>query len=73
MTGAVEVASLALAVLPVVVSVAESFSAASRALKRYRLFSSEIERLFKLMKLQRTIFHGEIRSLLAYRATTARY
>jgi hypothetical protein len=65
MTGAVGAASLALAVLPVVESVAESFSAASRALKRYRLFSSEIGRLSKFVKLQRTIFHGEIRSLLA--------
>jgi hypothetical protein len=65
MTGVVEAASLALAVVPIVISAAENFSAATRTLKRYRFFSSELGRLSKLVKLQRTIFHGEIRSLLA--------
>jgi hypothetical protein len=65
MTGVVETASLALAVLPIVISVAENFSAATLALKRYRSFSSEIDRLSKLVKIQRIIFHNEIRSLLA--------
>lgn len=65
MTGVVEAASLALAVLPIVISVAENFSSATRALKRYRQFSSEIGRLSTLVRLQRTIFHGEIRSTLA--------
>jgi hypothetical protein len=65
MTGVVEAASLALAVLPVVISVAENFSTATRALKRYRSFSSEVGRLSKLVKIQRTIFHNEIRLHLA--------
>ena len=65
MTGAVEAASLALAVLPIVISVAENFSSAARALKRYRHFSLEVGHLSKLVRLQRTIFQGEIRSLLA--------
>lgn len=65
MTGAVEAASLALAVLPIVISVAENFSSAARALKRYRNFSLEVGHLSKLVRLQRTIFQGEIQSLLA--------
>ena len=65
MTGAVEAASLALAVLPIVISVAENFSSAARALKRYRHFSSEVGHLSKLVRLQKTIFHGEIKLLLA--------
>ncbi|KAF7514088.1 hypothetical protein GJ744_004413 [Endocarpon pusillum] len=65
MTGVVEAASLALAVLPIVISVAEKFSSTARALKRYRHFSLEVGHLSKLVRLQRTIFQGEIRSLLA--------
>jgi len=61
----VEAVSLTLAVLPIVVSVTEHFSSATRALKRYRQFSSELGRLSTLVKVQRTTFHGEIRSLLA--------
>lgn len=65
MTGVVEAASLGLAVLPIVISVADNFSSAARALKRYRQFSLEVGHLSKLVRIQRTIFHGEIRSLLA--------
>jgi hypothetical protein len=65
MTGVVEAVSLGLAVLPVIISVTEHFSSTARALRRYRHFSSEIRHLSILVKLQRTIFHGEIRSLLA--------
>lgn len=65
MTGVVEAVSLGLAVLPVIISVTEHFSSTARALRRYRQFSSEIRRLSTLVKVQRTIFHGEIRSLLA--------
>jgi hypothetical protein len=65
MTGVMEVASLALAVLPIIISVTEHYSSAVRAVKRYRQFSSEIERLSTVVKIQRTIFHGEIQSLLS--------
>jgi hypothetical protein len=65
MTGVVEAASLALAAVPILISATEHFSSATRALKRYRHFPSEIGRLSTLVKIQRTIFHGEIRSLLA--------
>lgn len=65
MTGVVEAVSLGLAVLPVIISVTEHFSSTAHALRRYRKFSSEIRRLSTLVKVQRTIFHGEIRSLLA--------
>lgn len=66
MTGVVEATSLALAVVPIIISATKSFSTATCALKRYRHFSSEIGRLSTLVKLQRTIFHGEIKSLLAW-------
>lgn len=65
MTGVVEAVSLTLAVLPVVISVTEHFSSVDRALKRYRHFSTELGRLSTLVKVQRTIFHCEIQSLLA--------
>ena len=66
MTGVVESVSLGLAVLPIVISVAEHYSAATRALKQYRQFSSEIRRLSIFVKVQRTKFHCEIRSLLSH-------
>ncbi len=66
MTGVVEAVSLGLAVIPVVISVAEHYSSASSALKRYKQFSSEISRLSISVKVQRTKFRCEIRSLLSH-------
>ena len=66
MTGVVETVSLGLAVVPIVISVAEHYSAASSALKRYKQFSSETRRLSIFVKTQRTKFHCEIRSLLSH-------
>jgi hypothetical protein len=65
MTGVVETVGLGLAVIPIVISVADHYSAAARALKRYRQFSSEIRRLSMFMNVQRTKFHCEIQSLLS--------
>jgi hypothetical protein len=65
MTGLVEVASLALAVLPIVISVSEHYSSAALAVQRYRHFSAEIHRFSTLVRTQRTIFRGEIQSLLS--------
>jgi hypothetical protein len=65
MTGVVEAVSLTLAVLPIIISATEHFSSTTSVFKRYRQYSSEVGRLSTLVKVQRTIFHGEIRSLLA--------
>lgn len=66
MTGIVEAASLSLAVIPIVISVAEHYSSAARALNRYRQFSSEIRRLLIFVKIQRTRYYCEIQSLLSH-------
>lgn len=59
-----EVAGVALATLPLVISAAEHYSSAARVVKQYRRFSSELEHLRRFLNIQRAIFHTHIRSLL---------
>lgn len=60
-----EIAGVALAVLPIVVNVAESFCTVQNIFKRFRGFGPEVK-LFQLqLKIQRTIFREECRQLIA--------
>ena len=57
-------ASLALAVLPLVLSAVKHYDDALDPLRRYRGFVREAQKLAKELEVQRTIFRDECRNLL---------
>lgn len=57
-------AEVALALLPLLISAVEHFNDCFRPLIRYRKFTSELNRLQQLLKIQRAIFRNQCRILL---------
>ena len=60
----IEAASLALAVLPLMLSAAKSYNDVLGPFLRYRRFAKEAKRYSKELDIQRTIFRNECRNLL---------
>lgn len=60
----IEVAGLALAILPLVVSTAKRYDSALSPYLRYRRFAKEAKLYSKGLEIQRTIFRNECRNLL---------
>ncbi len=59
-----EAAGFALAILPLLVSVAQHYSETAAAFKRFRRFASEATNLASLLKIQWTIFRAAKKILL---------
>lgn len=59
-----EVASITLAVLPLVISAAENYANVCRRFMKFRKFSAELQEFQTLLKIQRTIFREECRLLV---------
>lgn len=59
-----EVAGLALAILPVLMSCAKQYNSCLRCFGRYKSFTKEARNYTKDIEIQRTIFRNECRNLL---------
>ena len=63
MTGS-EIAGLALAVLPILMSAAQKYNNCLGPFSRYKRFAKEARGYYKELEIQRTIFRNECRNLL---------
>jgi hypothetical protein len=59
-----EVVGVALALMPLVISVAEDYNKVHGRFTRYRKFSAEAKEFQSLLKIQKTIFREECRLLI---------
>lgn len=64
MSGGVEIAGLALAVLPLLMSAAQQYNNCLGPFGRYKRFAKEARGYYKELEIQRTIFRNECRNLL---------
>ena len=60
----IEIAGLALAVLPILMTAAQQYNNCLVPLKRYRKFTTEAQDYYKELKIQNTIFRNQCRNLL---------
>lgn len=59
-----EIAGLALAVLPILMSAAQQYNSCLGPFSRYKRFAKEARGYYKELEIQRTIFRNECRNLL---------
>lgn len=62
----IEVAGIALTILPLLITTAEHYDDCVRPLARYRKFASEVSRFQQQLKIQKIIFRNQCRILLEF-------
>lgn len=62
----IEVAGIALAILPLLISTAKRYNDCFLPLTRYRKFAPEVSRFQQQLKIQKTIFRNQCRILLEF-------